>query len=147
VERNFKEIDSFRKEVFRYVHYLDSLNKTVQNIREDSSNDRGGCLGVIMGQFATFMIRKSRDHYREAYQMTKHERRAIGVLQDAEIKWKLCELLTESDVLPIDVAHKITPMLYDVATTDPARVPKEPIMFAVIARKIAKDGATKYCKG
>ncbi len=136
--------DKFRKEVFRYVHYLESLNEPFQETRANMEG-RGGCLGAIISEIGGSTFSASRRHYRDIYQLAKHQRKAILLLQDEEIKSRLCSVLSASDVLPLDVAAKITPPLYELATEDPTRVSREPILFAVIARKIAKDGAEQYC--
>lgn len=140
------DYDKFRKEVFRYVHYLESLNKPYEETRANMKG-RGGCLGVIVSELGSSMFRVTRRHYRDIYHLAKHQRKAILLLQDDEIKSRLCSVLAASDVLPLDVAAKITPPLYELAKEDPNRVPKEPIFFAVIARKIAKDSAENYCNG
>ena len=143
-KEEFSDLDNFRKEVFEYVHYLESLNNPFEEIRADEGK-RGGCLGVIVKEFAGSMLRIGRRKYRQSYDLVQHERRAIRLLQDEEIKSRLCSVLAASDVLPLDVAAKITPPLYELANVDPNRVPKEPIFFAVIARKIAKDEVLHYC--
>ncbi|MDM7921711.1 MAG: hypothetical protein QUS14_05375 [Pyrinomonadaceae bacterium] len=145
-EYQHSDFDSFRKEVFERVYSLYSPNDRADKLVEDVESGRGGCLSLILRQFIPFAAQKSREKYREVNHLAEHERNASLLLQDAEIKSKICELLTESDVLPMDVAHKITPMLYEMATAEPDRVPKEPIMFAVIARNIAQDGVANYCR-
>ncbi len=139
------EFDKFRKDVYSYVNTLESIQDPIDGNR-DPEKPVHGCLGSIVRVVIAVADRFTQRQFRDHYEVERYERTARSVLEDEEIRGRICDVLTVSDVLPMDVAVKITPVSYRLSVSDLPRVPKEAIFVAVLARVIADEGVGTLCR-
>lgn len=142
-DEKFLSVDKFKEQVYKNVGTLDSIDEMESDKALNSA--KPGCFGLLMEplgrNFLSYSNRKMREHFKVA----ELEKKADEILADKEIKNLLCEKLDATINLPIDAAYKITPVLYGVALEDEEKVPFNTMLFAIISRKIVKQGVENFC--
>jgi len=142
-EEKFLSVDKFREKVYKNVGTLDSIDEIESG--EAWKSAKPGCLGMLIVPFSKNLSAYSNRKMREHFKVAELEKKADEILADEEIKKLLCEKLDATINLPIDAAYKITPILYGLALEDEEKVPFNTMLFAIISRKIVKQGVENYC--
>jgi hypothetical protein len=142
-EEKFLSVDKFREKVYKNVGLLEGMDEIDSGAAWKDA--KPGCLGVLMIPFGKSLSNYSNRKTREYFKVAELEKKADEILADQEIKNLLCEKLDATISLPIDVAYKITPVLYGVALEDEEKVPFNTMLFAIVSRKIVKQGVENYC--
>lgn len=142
-EEKFLSVDKFREKVYKNVGTLDTFDELDSG--EGFKKAKPGCLAFFMIPFTKSLSSYSNRKAREYYKVAELEKKADEILADEEIKKLLCEKLDATINLPIDAAYKITPVLYGLALEDEEKVPFNTMLFAIISRKIVKQGVENYC--
>lgn len=142
-DEKFLSVDKFREKVYKNVGTLDSFDEIESG--EAFKSAKPGCLGIFMLPLSRTLSSYSNRKAREYFKVAELEKKADEILADKEIKNLLCEKLDATINLPIDAAYKITPVLYGIALEDEEKVPFNTMLFAIISRKIIKQGVENYC--
>jgi hypothetical protein len=142
-EEKFLSVDKFREKVYQNVGTLDNIDEIESG--EAWKSAKPGCLGLLVIPFSKNLSSYSNRKMREHFKIAELEKIADEILADEEIKKLLCEKLDATINLPIDAAYKITPVLYGLALEDEEKVPFSTMLFAIISRKIVKQGVENYC--
>jgi len=132
-------LDEFKERVYKNIGWLEIFEDMKSGKRFDPGNK--GCLGVFILPIISFSNRK----WREKERINDLDKKADAILADPEIKKLLCEKLDATVALPIDAAYKITPVLYAIALEDEEKVPFDSMLFAIVSRKIVKQGVENFC--
>ena len=142
-DEKYLSLDKFKEKVYKNIGKLESLDDIDSGKAFETKNK--GCLNIFflpIGKNLSFYAnKKAREHWKVAELSVK----ADDILAQKEIKDLLCEKLDATIVLPIDAAYKITPVLYSLALEDEQKVPFNSMLFAIICRKIVKDGVENFC--
>lgn len=142
-EEKFLSVDKFREKVYKNVGTLDSMDEMESG--EAMKSAKPGCFGLFMEPLGKKFLLYSNRKMREHLKIAELEKKADEILADEEIKKLLCEKLDATINLPIDAAYKITPVLYGLALEDEEKVPFNTMLFAIISKKIIKQGVENYC--
>lgn len=139
-EKDLK-FDDFKEAVYTKIGLLESLDEN--NVKERMKITKKGCFGIfILPIFNPFLLKMTKKASAEL-KIKELSVQADEIISRPNVKKSLCAKLKDNDVLPIEVAYKITPVLYKMAQKD--EIPTDSILFAIIARKIAEQGAAFYC--
>jgi len=141
----FLSLDEFKERVYKHIGMLESIEDEAFKLAEKSVNF--GCFGFLFGGFAHSMLRSANKMYRRQMKIDEPSKKADEILAQKEIKDLLCEKLDATVVLPIDAAYKLTPVLYGLALENEEKVPFDSMLFAIICRKITKQGVESFCGG
>ena len=139
----FLGLDEFKERVYQHIGMLESMDEEAVKISAASVNY--GCLGFFFGGLTGEVFRSANKLYRRKMKIDKLEIKAAEILAQKEIKDLLCEKLDATVVLSIDAAYKLTPVLYGLALEDEEKVPFDTMLFAIISRKITKQGVENFC--
>lgn len=135
----FLSLDEFKEKVYKNIGFLESLDEV--EIGKSSKPVNKGCFGIFILPIFLYGNKTMRRHYK----IKEQSKKADEILAYKEIKNLLCEKLDATVVLPIDAAYKITPVLYALALEDETKVPFDSMLFAIISRKITKEGVENFC--
>jgi hypothetical protein len=142
-DEKYLSLDKFKEKVYKNIGKLESLDDIDSGKAFEVENK--GCLNIFflpIGKNLSFYANKKA---REQWKVAELSEKADDILAQKEIKDLLCEKLDATIVLPIDAAYKITPVLYGLALEDEQKVPFNSMLFAIISRKIVKDGVENFC--
>ena len=139
----FLSFDEFKEKVYKNIGTLEALEDFPA--KEALETERPGCFGIIITPFFVKIFSKAGTAARHELDLEKLNAKADLLLAQKEIKDLLCAKLDATIVLPIDAAYKLTPVLYGLALEDEEKVPFDSMLFAVICRKIIKEGVENYC--
>ncbi len=144
-EKNEKLLspDEFKENVYKNVGLLESLDEAVVNQRLKADNK--GCFGILVMPLVGGIVRKATKSARKDLKIRELNIKAEEILARQEIKDLLCKNLDATVNLPIDTAYKITPVLYKLALENDENVPFDSMLFAIISRKIVKEGVEDFC--
>jgi hypothetical protein len=140
----FLSLDQFKEKVYKNIGTLETLDEG--GMKEILDAERRGCFGLFVIPLIRPVISKARRRARQEFKIEELNRKADAILTDREIKKSLCEKLDATIVLPIDAAYKLTPVLYALALENEEKVPFDSMLFAVICRRIVKQGVEKFCE-
>ncbi len=145
VEKNEKLLspDEFKDKVYKNVGFLESLEETAVNKALETENK--GCFGVFLMPLLGGFVRNATKRARKELKIKELSFKADEILSQKEVQNLLCEKLDPTNSLPIDVAYKITPVLYKMALENDENVPFDSMLFAIISRKIVKEGVENFC--
>jgi hypothetical protein len=139
----FLSLDEFKEKVYKNIGWLESLDELESGKPWKSAH--AGCLSFFLipflKDFSLYANKKAREHWK----VKELSKKADEILAQKEIKDLLCEKLDATVVLPIDAAYKLTPVLYALALEDEEKVPFDSMLFAIISRKITKQGVENFC--
>ena len=135
----FLSLDEFKERVYKNIGFLESLDEVEAG--ESFEAVAKGCFGIFVFPIFLYGNKTMRRHYK----IKEQSKKADAILANEEIKKLLCEKLDATVVLPIDAAYKITPVLYGLALEDEEKVPFDSMLFAIISRKITKQGVENFC--
>lgn len=135
----FLSLDDFKERVYKNIGFLESLDEVEAG--ESFEAVAKGCFGIFIFPIFLYGNKTMRRHYK----VKELNKKADELLADQKIKDLLCEKLDATVVLPIDAAYKLTPVLYGLALEDEEKVPFDSMLFAVICRKITKQGVENFC--
>lgn len=139
-DENEMSLDELKEEVYRKIGFLETFDDDHFNKALQETNK--GCFGMFLPFFNGFLKKQFRET-RKRLNVDELMVKAGEILASPVVKKSLCAKLKDNDVLPIEVAYKITPVLYKMAKKD--EIPVNSLLFALIARKIAEQGAAFYC--
>ena len=139
----FLSLDEFKERVYKHIGMLESMDEKSVEFSLESANY--GCFGFLFGSLSGELIRSANKLYRRRMKIKELEAKADEILAQKEIKDLLCEKLDATIALPIDAAYKLTPVLYGLALEDEEKVPFDSMLFAIISRKIVKQGVENFC--
>ena len=134
----FLSFDKFKEQVYKNIGTLESLDDLRPFVWYASNR---GCFGFFMGGLGKMANKKTREHLK----LEELSAKADEILAQKEIKDLLCEKLDATIILPIDAAYKLTPVLYGLALEDEEKMPFDSMLFAIICRKIVKEGVENFC--
>ena len=139
----FLSLDEFKERVYKHIGLLEAMDeKSVESSLESSNR---GCFGFLFGGLPGTVVRSANKLYRRKMKINELEAKADEILARKETKDLLCEKLDATIALPIDAAYKLTPVLYGLALENEEKVPFDSMLFAIISRKIVKQGVENYC--
>lgn len=136
--------DEFKENVYKNVGMLESLEEMAVNKALETENK--GCFGVFLMPFLGGFVRNATKKARKELKIKELSFKADEILSQKEVQDLLCEKLDATVNLPIDVAYKITPVLYKLALENDENVPFDSMLFAIISRKITTQGVHNYCE-
>ena len=139
----FLSLDEFKERVYKHIGMLEAMDEKSVEFALGSANY--GCFGFLFGSLSGELIRSANKLYRRRMKINELETKAEELLAQNEIKDLLCEKLDATIVLQIDAAYKLTPVLYGLALEDEEKVPFDSMLFAIICRKIVKEGVENFC--
>ncbi len=135
----FLSFDKFKERVYKHIGFLESLDEV--EIGKSSKAVNKGCFGIFILPIFLYGNKTMRRHYK----IKEQSKKADAILAQKEVKDLLCEKLDATVILPIDAAYKITPVLYALALEDETKIPFDSMLFAIISRKIVKEGVENFC--
>jgi hypothetical protein len=139
----FLSFDKFKEKVYKHIGTLETFDE-IESGQPFQAENRG-CLGFFIIPLMMNISFYGNKKARERWKIKELSEKADSILAQQEIKDLLCAKLDATVVLPIDVAYKLTPVLYGLALEDEEKVPFDSLLFAIICRKITKEGVEKYC--
>lgn len=142
-DEKFLSPDKFKEQVYKNIGTLESLDNVAELESEIGSNT--GCLGFFMKPLMGRIGRLANKKAREQMKIREWNVKAEDILAERKTRDLICEKLDPTVVLPVDVAYKITPVLYGLALEDEEKVPFNSMLFAIISRKIVEQGVENYC--
>jgi hypothetical protein len=139
----FLGLDEFKEKVYKNIGTLEAFDELETGKHFETANK--GCSGIfftpLIMKISLYAKRETNKHYK----IKELNKKADEILAQKEIKGLLCGKLDATIVLPIDAAYKLTPVLYGLALEDEEKVPFDSMLFAIICRKITKQGVENYC--
>ena len=142
-DEKFLSLDKFKERVYKHIGTLETIDEIESGKPFEKANK--GCFSFfiipLVMNLSFYANKKSREHWKTKELSVK----ADDILADRKIRDLICEKLDATIVLPIDAAYKITPVLYGLALEDEQKVPFNSMLFAIICRKIVKDGVENFC--
>jgi hypothetical protein len=138
----FLSMDEFKERVYKNIGTLEALDENF--VSEKLKLEKSGCSGFFMIPLLGVLSKANKSARREL-KIAELNGRADALLAQADIRDLLCAKLDATVVLPIDVAYKLTPVLYGLALEDENKVPFDSMLFAIISRKIVKEGVENFC--
>src|SRR5215204_2044340 len=142
-DEKFLSFDKFKEKVYKNIGTLEALDEIHSGKPYESA--KPGCLGFFLIPVVRNISRFADLKARREWNMSELEEKADEILAQQKIKDLLCEKLDATVVLPIDAAYKITPVLYGLALEDEEQVPFNSRLFAIISRKVIKQGVENFC--
>jgi hypothetical protein len=139
----FLSFDQFKENVYKNIGTLEAIDENFLN--ENLKAKKMGCFGFLIFPLLRGFVSKAAREGRRELKIEELNDKADGILAQKEIKDLLCEKLDATVILPIDVAYKLTPVLYGLALEDEEKVPFDSMLFAIICRKITKESVEKFC--
>jgi len=136
--------DEFKKEVYKRIGTLEIGDGKF--IREISKSENKGCFSFVItfltGGFYSVAVAETD----KLYKITELTAKADEILAQPEIRDLICANLDAAATLPIDIAYKLTPVLYELALKDEEKLPLNSTLFAIICRKITDQDVQNYCR-
>ena|GEM_PF-2253796 len=139
----FLSFDKFKENVYKNIGSLETFDE-IKSAKHFESAEKG-CLSFFLIPLLMNLSFYSDRRMREYWKIEDVNKIADEILAREEIRDLLCEKLDATVVLPIDAAYKITPVLYGLALENEEKVPFDSMLFAVISRKIVKEGVENFC--
>lgn len=139
----FLSLDKFKEQVYKNIGTLETLDEI--NSGKPFESAKPGCLSFFIIPLIRNLSFYANKKAHEGWKTKKLSKKADAILAQKEIKDLLCEKLDATVILPIDAAYKITPVLYALALEDETKIPFDSMLFAIISRKIVKEGVENFC--
>jgi hypothetical protein len=140
----FLSFDKFKERVYKNIGTLEHLEEFPNE--EFLKAEKNGCLGIFIPPLVGGLISKGNKMALKQMKIEELKAKADAILAQKEIKDLLCDKLDATVILPIDAAYKITPVLYGLALENEENVPFDSMLFAIISRKIVKEGVENFCR-
>ena len=140
-----KRLNDLKSEVYSEVSSIQNRRNIESDFKKPTDSKREGYGTLFIKSFIKLLISFTRETEEKYFKYTDFSRRADEIIERKLIKSELRAVLDEKMLLPIDIAHAITPILYQHSLNYPNYLSLEPRLFAFIAIKISEKGVNNYC--
>lgn len=144
------ELIGFQKKVFDEYRVIKSFRMSEDKLNNVSLNEKKGCWSAPFAMLTDLIIGKALKSEGRKRNHDGNAQEARELLRQNEVSGKICETLTmlsSREVLTEEkFVNELTSALYLSELSSQYVIPKEPVLYAMMATEVFNIGIENFCK-